>query len=117
MKVLIIDDEIDNRNLLATILEPHGECDMAEDGSEGIEAYRKSIAENKRYDLITLDMLMPKMNGHETIQKIREIEKTSGIEGDDRVKVIMISANNDYETIMQSLGQCSAYIEKPIVGK
>ena len=95
MKVLIIDDDVDNRNLLGNILEPYGDCHMAENGFEGIQKYQKSLDEGKRFDFITMDMMMPEMNGHETLQKIRALEQAQGIEVKDGVKVVMVSANND----------------------
>lgn len=58
-KVLVIDDEVDVRTYLTTLLKKNGfETVVASNGREGLE-----IARRERPDLITLDLLMPNQSG------------------------------------------------------
>jgi len=67
-KILVIDDEPDERIYLATLLEDNGyDTDMAEDGSEGLEKAREYDP-----DLITLDITMPEKSGVEFYREIRD---------------------------------------------
>ncbi len=69
-KVLIVDDSKINLKVAQTIMKPYNfEIDTAESGYEAIEKVN-----NKHYDLIFMDIMMPKMNGVETLYKLRENE-------------------------------------------
>ena len=70
MKILIVDDNLSNRNLLANIIEKYEtgyEIDFAEDGEEGLNTALKT-----NYDIIFLDHEMPKMNGIQVIEALKE---------------------------------------------
>ncbi len=115
MRILIIDDEQDMLFLIERHLRKHGECDTADGGVAGIESFRNALAAQKPYALVTCDINMPDMSGHETIIKIREIEDEAGVEDENRVRVIMLSSSTESADIQQSFSeQSSAYIVKPI---
>ena len=72
-KILIIDD---NSKLMADALPMYGyEVDTASDGLIGL----KMLDNNQNYDLILLDVVMPNLDGWETLKAIRENEKTAHI--------------------------------------
>ena len=113
MKILIVDDEITSQVLLKTILEPYGHCDIAGDGIEALNAFNSSG--DQPYNLILLDIMMPKMNGQQVLKKIREIENARGIYGYEGVKVIMITALEDIENAQKAYeSYCKSYLVKPI---
>lgn len=115
MKTLIAEDDFTSRRLLQKVLFPYGRCDVAVDGEESLEAVRLAWEENEPYDLICLDIMMPKMDGQEALMKIRSLEKDKGIQGLSGVKVIMTTALGDNENIMTAFKeQCEAYLVKPI---
>ncbi len=116
MKVLIVDDEFASRRLLQAILSPHGECDVAVNGTEAVEAFRLAWEEKRPYDLVCLDIMMPEMDGNQALKKIREMEKDKGIKGSDEVKVIMTTALGDPKTVIESFYRAGAtgYVVKPI---
>ena len=101
------------------VLIKYGECDIAVDGLEAIDAFLAAWKEEKPYDLICMDIMMPKLDGMKALQAIRNIEKQKGIEDNKRAKVIMTTALNDKSTIMNAYDTgCEAYAWKPIeVGK
>jgi two-component system, chemotaxis family, chemotaxis protein CheY len=115
MKCLIVEDDFVGRKLMQKYLSDYGECDVAVDGEEAVEAFKLAIENKLPYDLICLDIMMPNMNGHEALSAIREIESWHGINGLDGVKVIMTTALGDSENVMGSFREgCEAYIVKPI---
>jgi two-component system chemotaxis response regulator CheY len=115
MRILIVEDDMASRIFIKKVLVKYGECDIAIDGLEAIDAFLVALKEEKPYDLICMDIMMPKLDGMKALQAIREIEKQKGIDGDSRVKVIMTTALNDNDTIMNAYDTgCEAYAWKPI---
>ncbi len=96
-RILVIDDEDAIRLVLREALEYAGhEVVEAEDGVAGVEQYHV-----RRADLVILDILMPRKNGLETIQELRE--------ADPAVKIIAISGgvrggNVDNLAVAKTLG-------------
>lgn len=116
MKSLIVEDEFVSRAKLQKILSAYGECHVAVNGIEGLYAFRNSLHEKQPYDLICMDILMPGLDGHETLKKIRQIEKELGMDEFTHVKVIMTTGLNDANNVMKAFvnGQCEAYLPKPV---
>jgi DNA-binding response OmpR family regulator len=74
-KILVVDDELDIRNLVKKILEKNGyQVSLA---TNGVEALRK--AENELPDLILLDVVMPAKNGWQVCKTLKSQEKTRHI--------------------------------------
>ncbi|MEO5355588.1 MAG: response regulator, partial [Magnetococcus sp. XQGC-1] len=63
MKILVVDDMVENRMLLSGFLSEFGQCDMAVNGVEAVELVEAALAEEMPYNLILLDIMMPKMDG------------------------------------------------------
>lgn len=115
MKYLIVEDNFAAQKLLQIYLSNYGDCDIAVDGNEAVEAFRQAVDEKEPYDLICLDIMMPNMDGHEALKVIRQIESEHGIKGLDGVKVIMTTALEDSENVMGAFREgCEAYIVKPV---
>lgn len=115
MRILIVEDDKDTSLLLSKFLQKIGECEIVPNGDEGIKAYQKSFKEEEPFELICLDIMMPVMNGHETLRKIREIESLETENTGQFTKVVMISALSDGDTILQSFMElCDGYVVKPI---
>ena len=103
-KILLVDDEEENRTLLASRLQREGfETRMAVDGED---ALAKIGFES--FDLVLLDILMPKMDGFQTLLKIKSNEKTS------HIPVIMISALDDLSMVVPCIeAGAEDYLSKP----
>ncbi len=115
MKCLIVEDDFTARRLLQMYLSEHGECFVAADGCEAVEAVKEALEQNEPYDLICLDILMPRMDGRDALQAIRRLEHENGIPDSHRTKVIMTSALGDPESITKAFKKgCEAYIVKPV---
>ena len=71
-RILVVDDDLAIRVLLQAVLKRMKfEVDLAEDGAAGLEKVRG----NGTFDLILLDLMMPRLNGYEFIEKIGETVK------------------------------------------
>lgn len=116
MRFLVVDDDFQTRSLIQRLLRPYGFTDVATDGEEAVEAFRLALKQGEPYDLITLDILMPNIDGQEALREIREIEKEMHIPEDKAVRVIMVSGLDDAKEVHDAffLGSATSYMVKPI---
>ena len=115
MKTLIVEDHFISRQLLHRMLNRFGDCDVAVDGLEALEAFECAHKAESPYDLMCLDIMMPNLDGREVLRKIRRMEDEWGIKDRDGVKIIMTTALDDTENRLSSFQEgCEAYLVKPI---
>ena len=115
MRALIVEDDLTSRRMLLMMLAQHAQCDVALDGAEALEAFDAAWAEGEPYNLILLDIMMPRMDGQVLLKKIRAREAERGVEPDRAARVIMTTALDDRENIIEAFrSQCEAYLVKPI---
>ncbi len=102
--ILIVDD---NPKFLQDALPMYGyEVTVALDGLEAL----KILSENSSFDLILLDVMMPNMDGWDTLKAIRKNKKT------ERIPVIMITAVSEDQKVVTGLKiGADDYIVKPFV--
>lgn len=100
----MVDDNPDVRLALTTLLEDEGyEVAEADDGDVGLEAARE-----RKPDLILLDLMMPRMNGFDTLRELKRDESLSD------VPVVVLTARRGSEdmTLAKTLG-ATDYLNKP----
>lgn len=104
-KLLVVDDEKFNRDLLVRQLAKEGfsQIETAEDGRKGLE-----LARANNFDLIFLDIEMPELDGHEVLEQIK---------ADMRLRatpVIMISGVEDVEAVVRAIEKgAEDFLRKP----
>lgn len=100
-KILVVEDERDIREGISEYLSEVGyEVMVAEDGQEGIDLFKEN-----NFDLVVLDIMLPKLNGFGVLSQIREISN---------VPVMMLTAmSDDYTQIMSFNEKADDYITKP----
>jgi two-component system, chemotaxis family, chemotaxis protein CheY len=115
MRILIAEDDMISRKFLSKFLSQYGECDVVVDGMEALDAYLISVKEKEPYDVICLDIMMPKVDGVKVLKAIRDFEKQRGVMPDKKVKIMMITALADTEYVHKAFEiGCEAYAAKPI---
>ena len=115
MKTLIVDDQVVSRMKIQKIMEGFCEIDAVDCGQAAIEAYKKSLELKAPYDLITLDVSMPDLDGREVLKTIRDLEADHQIDTDRQVKILMITSSSDKETVLSSIhAGCDDYLVKPL---
>ncbi len=116
MKTLIVEDDFTSRLILQQIFSPYGECHMAMNGKEAIDAFIIATKEGAPYNLICLDLMMPEMNGRDALKRIRKLENEFGIKESDEVKILMLSMMKDSQRVDDICREgATAYMVKPIV--
>lgn len=115
MRMLIAEDDFVSRKILFKFMSQYADCDLVVNGLEALEAYLLAVKENKPYDLIFLDIMMPKVDGVKALKTIRDLEKQNGILNKNRTKIIMITALAETQHIQNAFEiGCEAYATKPI---
>lgn len=116
MKILIVEDDFVGRKLLQKLLGPYGECDLAFDGVEAVEACRLALQDGAQYDLICMDIMMPNKDGQEALKEIRQLEQEMLKGKGGEAKVIMVTALSDPKNVVEALyrGGAESYIVKPV---
>ncbi|MGH2757737.1 MAG: response regulator, partial [Actinomycetota bacterium] len=105
-KILIVDDDVRNVFALSSVLESRGmEVLFAENGKEGLDVLKR----NENIDLVLMDIMMPEMDGYETMQRLRKIRKF------ERLPVISLTAKAMTGDREKSINAgASDYITKPV---
>jgi CheY-like chemotaxis protein/anti-sigma regulatory factor (Ser/Thr protein kinase) len=102
-KILVVDDDKTTRHLLSTVLSNAGfSTAVAKDGVDALKAIGKGT-----FDLLLLDVWMPRMNGLELLARLRETEK--------RPRVVVMTSDDAPETLLKAVReQAFKYVHKPV---
>ena len=114
MKILVADDNVICRKVLAGILAAYGQCDSVVDGKEVLEAVTRACESGQPYELICLDLGMPVVDGHEALLGIRRLEAQRQVSPDKAAKIVMVTGSQEPELVEQLFKEgCDQYIVKP----
>jgi two-component system response regulator AtoC len=102
-RILVVDDEPSIRKYLQTLLQIDGhEVTTVTSGGEALE----HISQGERPDLVILDVLMPEMDGVETLRQLMQMDRT--------LNVIMLSCSNEVGTVVEAIRLgATDYLTKP----
>ncbi len=105
-KILVVDDAVFMRRMIGDILKKEGYeiCGEAENGREAIEKYQQI-----KPDLVTMDIVMPKIDDIDGIGAVKEIMKI-----DPKGRVLMVSAMGQHALVVEAI-QAGAkdFVTKP----
>lgn len=116
MKILVVEDDFGSRRMMQKLLEPYGDVDVVVDGEEAVEAFKMAWEESAPYIVVFMDIMMPKMDGHEALKRMRELERDLDVKPVSEVKVIMTSVLEDPKNVIEAYygGSATSYLIKPI---
>jgi len=100
--ILVVEDTELNIDLITQLLEDDYQLLFARDGSQGVE-----MAQQKKPDLILMDISLPVMDGYAATRKIRETNKSTPIIG------LSAHAMSGHEESAKEAG-CNDYLTKPL---
>lgn len=107
-KILLVDD---NPKYLKEALPMYGfDVKVATDGVQALKMISKTEGKQNNFDLVLLDVMMPNMNGWDTLKAIRNNEKTK------HIPIIMLTAVNEEQKMVSGLKfGADDYVVKPFV--
>ncbi len=102
MRILVVEDERSLASVLKKGLQEHGyAADVAHDGEEGL-----TLGESTPYDLVVLDIMLPKLDGYELCRRLRA--------RGEHVPVLMLTARDAVDDRVRGLdGGADDYLVKP----
>jgi CheY-like chemotaxis protein len=102
--ILVVEDEPSQRELLCELLEAHGySCIAAEDGRRALDAIDRTPAP----DAVVLDMVLPRLNGHEFLRELGE-------RGERRLGVVVVSGFGPVSRLAERWPFVRAFVQKPV---
>jgi len=135
LSILVVEDDFASRRLMERMLGEYGRVEIAADGEEAVEAFTQAFAETaqdrppkKPYDLVCIDLMMPKMDGFEAVRTIRDLEMADTLKRlaagsvsvgsmphNDAV-ILVATSLDDPGTYIRACYHCGAngYLVKPI---
>jgi CheY-like chemotaxis protein/anti-sigma regulatory factor (Ser/Thr protein kinase) len=102
-KILVVDDDRATRHILQKVLTDGGyQTTVAKDGIEALEALRR-----RRFDLLLLDVWMPRMNGLELLAKLRTRKR--------KPRVVVMTSDDAPQTLLEAVRENAfTYVHKPV---
>jgi DNA-binding NtrC family response regulator len=102
--ILVVEDDPSQRELLCELLEAHGyTCIAAEDGRRALDAIDRPPVP----DAVVLDMVLPRLNGHEFLRELGE-------RGERRLGVVVVSGFGPVSRLAERLPLVRAFVQKPV---
>ncbi len=116
MRTLIIDDDPVTRFYFEEVLGPYAQTEAAACGEDGLQIFTRAMSEGKPFNAVLVDIRMPGMDGHQTVQKLRAAEQEAGVKPDSQTAVLMVSAMDDAQNVNRAFFQGGAisYLTKPV---
>jgi PAS domain S-box-containing protein len=108
LDILLVEDNINNQIVFQALLdETDHQIEIAWDGEEGLEKFK-----NKKYDIVFMDLQMPRMDGFEATRKIRQWENKNNLA---ETPIIAVSAQTFFKKENKATkAGCNNNLEKPI---
>lgn len=116
MRILIAEDDQASARYMEGLMARHGECIVTSDGEQAVAAFVAALDEGRPFQLLCLDIMMPRKSGQDVLREIRALEHKRGIKASQEAKVIMTTALGDVRSVMGAYKEgATAYVTKPIV--
>jgi two-component system chemotaxis response regulator CheY len=88
---------------------------VAVNGKQAVDTVQLALEAGEPYNLICLDIMMPKLDGHAALKQIRDMEQARGICSTNGAKIVMTTAVNNMKNVNEAFGSlCDAYLVKPV---
>lgn len=114
MHIMVVDDEVASRTKMQTLMSTLGVCQTAENGIDAVKLFEQAIEAGKPFQLVTLDIEMPDLRGHQVLEIFRKIERDHNIEQARRARIMMVTSCSDKGRVLACIQTgCDDYITKP----
>ena len=106
--------KIASGKFMQKLLSKYGEVVLARDGIAAVNEFVDAAENGNNFDLVCMDIMMPKIDGYKALASIRDAERKLGFARDSRCKVIMISALDEGFDASYASDDYEEYMCKPI---
>lgn len=108
IRILVIEDEsLAAQKIVKVLSKYYNNITLANNGEEALEVYKNAFVENKPIDVVISDINMPKIDGIELLERVREF--------DDTLPFIYVSANLTLKTLLKLVKlDIVNFLEKPV---
>lgn len=115
MRVLIVEDNFINQEFLKMALNGHCDTVVAESGEQALVVFTEAL-ETVPFDIVFMDVMLPGMNGIETVQAMRSLESGRVVQRRDQARVVVMSAleGDQQVTVEDFSGEEVFFMPKPI---
>lgn len=113
MRSLVIDDEFVALSKLVSLLAPLGPADAVTSGQQAMAMFRKALEGGRPYDLVTIDIEMPDINGIVLLGRLQWEEQAR--HGPPAKKVMVTATSSPSRVKAAAAGKCDAYLVKPVL--
>ena len=113
MKTLIVEDDYASRIILQRLLMRYGETQVAGDGEEAMAKFTSAKDAGDPFDLVCLDIMLPKLDGLSVLRAIRALESAVTPNAKKPIRIIMTTAVNDKANVVAAIKNCDGFIVKP----
>ena len=111
MKVLVAEDDLASGKFMQKLLSKYGEVVLARDGIAAVDEFVNAVSTNERFDLICMDIMMPKLDGIAATKAIRAMERPDAVE----IPIIAMTANAFEEDARKCVeAGMNAHLSKPL---
>ncbi len=116
LRFLIADDCNSVQQYLQTIMKRYGDCTPAWNGQEAVALFDKAIDDDRPFDAVLMDIMMPVMDGLSAVCAIRDIERKRLAPLGRTVRIIVASCLSDSKHMLAAQYDCGAdaYLTKPL---
>jgi two-component system chemotaxis response regulator CheY len=85
-------------------------------GQEALDVFGQALTTGQAFDLVSLDIIMPGLDGQATLQAMRGLEKRHGVPPGQEAKVMMVTGLGDTGNVTKAFfkGQADGYVTKPL---
>ncbi len=115
MNILIAEDDPVSSKVISSHLCGYGKCEICGDGADAFEQFQRAWEQNRPFDLVCLDVVMPGLSGIEVLELIREFEKVNEIPSTHKAKIIIATGTGDSVSFMKAHNAGSTwFLVKPV---
>lgn len=112
MKILVVDDDPSLAFLMKAYIEPYGEADTADDGDTALEMFTEALKTDP-YELVCIDVMMPRMNGIDAVAAIRKAEADHKIGEGRKATIITITVLDEEDVVNRAMAAgADSYLTK-----
>ena len=116
MRFLVVDDDPVTRLFVEEELSAHGEVTACQDGETALSAFGRALEREQPFGVIFVDIMMPGLDGHTTLERIRALEDAAGVPDMERTPAVMVTALEDKSHVTRAFfrGRAVEYLHKPV---